>query len=159
MDFQFSLNGEIDPIAAYAAMLSSALGIWELVKWRHRHAVRLSVNPNMLFIPSSDKNKYIVASVTNLGETATTITHYLAYHWPSRWHKLVKKGQTSFIVNSDKVPHVLQPGEQWMGQALQDEEMEGLGSTGILEMGIIHSMSKKEILQRVKIIPKAEKSK
>lgn len=157
MDIHFSLDGSIDLVAIYAALLSSILGVWEFFKWKHRHAIRLSVTPNMLFFPSSDNQTYIVAKVTNIGQTATTITHFIGHHWPSFWHKLIKKEGTSFVVNAINTPHLLQPGEQWMGQAIQNDEMERFGSTGVFRMGIIHSMNNKEVLKRVRIVPKAER--
>ncbi len=52
---------------------------------------------------------------------------------------------------ADQIPKVIQPGEQWMGQALQDANIERMGSEGFLYAVIIHSMGKKEVLHRIKI--------
>jgi len=38
-----------------------------------------------------------------------------------------------------------------MGQVHQDKNMEKMAKEGLLYMGIVHSMGKKEILKRVKI--------
>lgn len=149
MSLTLTINGQIDPVATYAAILSTAIAVWEFIKWRSRHSIRLRCNPNMLFIPSTDKKTYIIANVTNTGETATTITHLLMYYWPSVWHKIFRRGRQSFIVNSPDVPKIVQPGEQWMGQAHQDENIERMAKDGVLFMGVIHSLGKKEIMQRI----------
>ena len=41
MDVQFSVNGNIDPIAAYAAILSTFIAVWEWLKWRSKHEIEL----------------------------------------------------------------------------------------------------------------------
>ena len=111
----------------------------------------------MLFIPSKDKNKYIVANVTNKGQTATTITHFALYYWKNRFDKFFNQAQQSFIVNTDQVPQVIQPGEQWMAQVIQSEELVSMATEGCLYAVIIHSMGKKEILCRIKISKQAKK--
>lgn len=161
MDIAFSVDGSIDPIAVYAAILSTLIAVWEFIKWRGRNAIRMTCTPNMLFFPSPDKQKYIVVKVINRGDRSTTITHMLGYHWKSRFDKFFdrrKKKVSAFIVNSDNVPRVIQPGEEWMGQALQNSEIEKMASEGYLYMGVIHSMGNKEILRRVKIHPAATKA-
>jgi hypothetical protein len=150
MYIQFSLNG-IDPIATYAAVLSTFIAVWEWLKWRSKHEIQLTCTPNMLFISAPDENKYIVAKVTNKGETQTTITHFLGYYWPSKWHRLFKRRKESFIIHALNVPVIVQPGEQWMGQAIQNAEIEKKATEGILYIGVIHSMGKKEVMRRVKI--------
>jgi hypothetical protein len=160
MTIAFSVNGSIDPIAMYAAVLSTVIAVWEFIKWRGRNAIKMMCTPNMLFFPSRDKQKYIVVKVINRGDRPTTITHMLGYHWKSRLERLLdrkKRKANAFIVNSDNVPKVIQPGEEWMGQALQNSEIEKMASEGCLYMGVIHSMGNKEILRRVKIQPLANK--
>jgi hypothetical protein len=151
MDIIFSMDGEVNLLALYAAVLSTFIAVWEILKWRARNAVLITCNSNMLFIPSPDDKKYIIVNVTNKGDTQTTITHFLGYYWPSRVDKILNRNVRAFVVNSPDVPKIIQPGEQWMGQAHQDENMEKMAKEGLLYMGIIHSMGKKEILKRVKI--------
>lgn len=158
MDVTFSVDGNIDLIAVYAAILSTVIGIWEFIKWRGRNAIKMMCTANMLFLPSQDKQKYIVVKVINRGDRPTTITHLLGYYWKNRFDRVLdrkKRRASAFIVNSDNVPKVIQPGEEWMGQAIQNDEMEKMATEGYLYMGIIHSMGNKEILQRVKVHARA----
>lgn len=155
---EISFSGEIDLVATYAAVLSTLIAIWEFIKWKNRNAIKLACNPNMLFIPSSDKKKYVIAKVINQGSTPTTVTHFLGYYWPSRFHKIFRKDRQAFIVNCTTVPALVNPGEEWMGQAHQDENIEKMAREGLLYMGIMHSMGKKEILRRIKINKESENS-
>lgn len=149
MDIYFSFDGNIDPVATYAAILSSAIAILEWIKWKGKNAVILRCNSNMILMPSSDRNKYIIATVTNTGEAQTTITHFLAYYWSSKIDKLLNRGKKAFIINARDVPAIIQPGQQWTGQVIQCQEMEKMAKNGLLYIGIIHSMSEKEVIQRV----------
>ncbi len=152
MAIHFSIDGQIDPVAAYAAVLSTYIAVAEFFKWRNKNAIKLTCNANMLFIPSHDKKKYVVANVVNKGETQTTITHFIGYYWPNHWNRLVhRKSKKAFIINSGNLPIVVQPGEQWMGQALQSQEIEDMALNRLLYIGVIHTMGKKEILKRIKI--------
>jgi len=148
---EINFSGDIDLVATYAAVLSTLIAIWEFIKWKNRNAIKFTCSPNMLFIPSTDDKKYVIAKVINQGSTPTTVTHYLMYYWPSYFHRIFRKNRQKFIVNCTTVPALVNPGEEWMGQAHQDEKIEKMASEGILYMGIIHSMGKKEILRRVKI--------
>jgi len=156
MNLDFSLSGNLDPVALYAAILSTMIAIWEYTKWRARNCIEVKCNANMLFIPSPDKNKYIVANVTNKGQTATTITHFALYYWKNGFDKFFNRARQSFIVNTDQVPKVVQPGEQWMAQAIQNEELERMASEGCLYAVIIHSMGKKEVMKRIEIAKEAK---
>jgi hypothetical protein len=151
MDINFSIDGTIDPIAAYAAIVSTIIAVWEYLKWRKKNEVSLTCTPNMEFFPSNDKKTFIIANVTNKGETQTTVTHFMGYYWESWWDRIFRKNRKAFIVNSPDIPKVIQPGEQWMGQAHQDANIEKMAREGLLYMGISHSMNKKEVLRRVKI--------
>lgn len=151
MELNFTFDGSIDLVALYAAILSTIIAVWELIKWRARNRVEVRCNPNMIFMPSTDKKKYVVTNVINKGEFPTTITHLLMFYWKNRADKVFNRNRQSFIVNSDQVPKILNPGEQWMGQALQDDNVEKMASEGLLYFGIVHTMGKKEILRRVKI--------
>lgn len=108
----------------------------------------------MLFFPSKDKQKYVIVKVINRGDRPTTITHLVGFCWKSRWDVIFdrkKKKASAFVVNSDNIPRVVQPGEEWMGQTIQNEELERMASQEFLYLGVIHSMANKEILQRVRI--------
>lgn len=157
MNVDFSFSGQVDIVASYAAILSTLIAVWEFIKWLKKNEVLVTCVPNMIFMPSPDKNTYVNITVTNKGNTQTTITHCVMFCWENKWDKFFNKNKKSFIVNEKSLPRIIQPGEQWMGQAIQDEDLEDMAQSGLLYMGIIHSMGRKEILNRIKITKKEEK--
>lgn len=156
MEINFSTNGSIDAVALYAAVLSTAIAIWEYIKWRSRYYLEVTCNTSMLFLPSTNKKKYIVAKATNKGETPTTITHLALYYWPNKLDRFLKRERKSFIVNSDQVPKIVNPGEQWFGQVEQNDDIEKMALEGLLYAVVIHSMGKKEILRQIRIFKNSE---
>jgi len=157
MSIDFSFSGQLDIVALYAAILSTLIALWEFVKWLKKNDVLVTCVPNMIFTPSSDNKTYVNITVTNKGNTQTTITHCVMFYWKNNWDKFFKKNKKSFIVKEMTLPTVIQPGEQWMGQAIQNEELEKMAQNGLLYIGIIHSMGRKEILNRIKINKEEDK--
>ena len=151
MYINFSLNHTVDPIAAYAAVLSTATVIWEIIKWQFRNNVDILCSANMLFVPSRNHRKYVAVIATNKGSTPTTITHFIMYYWDNKFNKIFNIKRKSFFINSDKVPKTISSGEQWQAQTEQTVEIEKMAKEGYLSIGIIHSMGKKEVLKRIKI--------
>jgi len=151
MDINFSLNHTVDPIALYAAVLSTSTILWEIIKWRFRNNVDILCSANMLLIPSTNNKKYIGVTATNKGSMPTTITHFIMYYWENKFNKIFNIKRKSFIVNSDQVPKTIGSGERWIAQAEQTAEVEEMAKEGYLLVGIIHSMGKKEIMRRIKI--------
>ena len=151
MEIHFLINGGIDIVALYAALLSTAIAVWEYIKWRGRNNVEVTCNANMLFFPSANKKKYVVVKATNKGETPTTITHLAMYFWKNRFDRLFKRERQSFMINSDQVPKIVNPGEQWFGQIEQNDEIEKMAAEGLLYAVLIHSMGRKEIIRPINI--------
>ena len=100
-----------------------------------------------------DKN-YISVEVTNTGNQKTTITHLMSSHYKSLIFKLIKKTDKNYVVLTPaflapRLPHILEPGERWLGGIEQNDELEELSRNGLLYCGIHHSSSKNPVLQRV----------
>lgn len=139
----------------------------ELRRW-FNEGVRLSMSvmADAIFVESGskDKKKYLAITVTNRGDTATTITHMVLYNYPSRlavWIpkrprvmvRLLKKSQpATFIVNTTAmpIPYVLEPGRNWHGMAAHTPELEAMIKAGRLFVGVIGSHSDKPWLMRVR---------
>ena len=158
MYLNFSIGGSIDIVALYAAILSTAIAIWEWIKWQSRHTVSLSCHPNMEFYPSDNEQAYVIATVVNKGVTQIIVTHFFLYFWKNRIDYVLKRNKRIMHINGTipgtfygTVPSPLQPGEIWRGQCIQNTELERMAREGFLYMGICHSMSSKEILKRVRI--------
>lgn len=157
MEANIIFEGKIDLVAVYAALLSTAITIWEFIKWRHRNRIDLHCTPNMIIVPSSNPGqKYINFVVTNKGDKPTTLTHVLGYYWPTWFDKLRNNERKAFIVKCDKVPCIVNPGERWSYQAIQDKYIEKLAQDGLLYLGVSHSMAKKEVLRRIFIEKKGK---
>jgi hypothetical protein len=154
MDFNFSLSGTVDPVALYAAILSSAVAVWEFIKWRQKNAIEVTFMANMKFMPSVDNNSWIIAKVINKGDTQTTITSFHGYVWKNRLDRFLGRKKsliTAFIIPTDNLPKIIEPGEQWIGKLLQNEEIKNFAHKQILYLCISHTMSKKDVVKRLKI--------
>jgi hypothetical protein len=158
MELNFSFVGTIDPVALYAAILSTMIAVWEAIKWRARNRIEVRCSANMIIVPSANNNKYICTTVVNKGEFPTTLTHLVVFYWENRIDRTFKKPVKTMFVNTNQVPKVVNPGEQWMVQALQDDEIEKMASEGYLYFGIIHTMGAKKIFRRVKIKKQIEEA-
>jgi hypothetical protein len=148
-----------DWIAIYAAFVSTATAIEQLIRWRTRHSVKLSCRPNMVIVSSNTiSQKHINFSVINRGETSIKITQVLGCVWDTHCSRLrdrfskEKRGKY-FIFNIDpnKINKVINPGETWEYIAPQTEELEEWASKRCLYLGISHSMSDQHILKHIKI--------
>lgn len=151
MAISCAADSGLDLIALYAAVLSTAIAVWEYIKWRNRHSLKVICNANMIFLPSSDTRKYVAVNATNMGDTPTTITHLALYYWREGRSRFFKRERKSFIVPTNQVPKVVSPGEQWMAQFEQTPEIEKMAKEGSLYVVVIHSLGKKEILSRITI--------
>lgn len=151
MEFNFTIDGSLDPVAAYAAILSTFIAIWEFLRWKSRNAVSFTCHPNMILVPSSEKKTYIVANFTNKGQTQTIITNLGLYHWDKWYHRFFRKKWKNFIVREDSIPCTVQPGAIWKGMIVQDEKLEKMARDGYLYVVAFHSMAQNGVMQRVKL--------
>jgi hypothetical protein len=149
MELDFTINGSLDPVAAYAALLATFHGIWGIWQWRTRNAVRFRCHPNTQPFPSVDKKIYI--DFTNKGQTQTTIMGLHLYHWDKWHHRFFRKKWRKFFVRdgSIPIPCTIQPGAIWQGVIPQEEEFEKMARNGYLYVVVFHSMSNNPVMQRV----------
>lgn len=154
------LPENFDPVAWWGAILATIVFLWDIFKWATSGAkVRITVSPNMQIMNAIIRDKgptIVMIKVTNNGDQATTITHLAGEHYSTLYNFLVRRDPaTSFVVvdpgAGSKIPHVLQPGTEWMGTMLQDELMKF--SKGVLRVGIFHSASKSALYKTVKFPP------
>jgi hypothetical protein len=150
---------KIDPIAIYAAVLSTIVFIWNaFVWWGTGPLLKVSASSDMkMFGPGArDNSSYIVANVSNVGTQQTTITHVIGFAYRNRWDRIRNKPSEAFVVNHGMpaypLPYVLQAGQTFMSMALQTEKVEKLSRDGLLYVGIIHSFRHRPVLARVRPI-------
>ena len=144
--------------AWWGAVIATLVFVWDVYKWKMAGSIiNVSVSPNMQTFGGIsnglEETTFIVVEVTNTGDRKTTLTHLIGVHYTSMFNRLRKKQNKTFIVVipvlSTPLPHVLEPGERWLGGIEQNQELEEMSRSGYLYCGVFHSSSKQPILQRV----------
>jgi len=144
--------------AWWGAIIATLILAWDIFKWkRSGPLVSVSASPNMQTvggIPDALEDKtFLFVTATNTGNRQTTITHLVGLHYSSLLQRLRKKRNKAFFVASPafapRLPHILGPGEQWLGGIEQNAELEELSRNGFLYCGVYHSSSRRPVLQRV----------
>jgi len=117
-----------DLIAFYAALVSTSLLVFEIIKWfRSGPQVTLDIQTNMKFINvpniSGDKT-FTVFKLTNNGDRATTVENIGYRYYKSGFHYWIRNHSEQAIIPTGNtcfkpLPYVLEPGTTWEG--LMDE--------------------------------------
>ena len=120
-------------IAAWIGAVTGTLVlIWDVYKWMQTGPkVKVSAAPNMVAYGSAvtilGNKANIMVEVTNTGNGKTTITHLVGFFYRSRLRKwLRRKPDRSMVVlnpGSGQLPHVIHPGERWIGAMDQSAEL------------------------------------
>ncbi len=146
--------------AWWGAAIATLVLVWDIFKWqRSGPIVVVSANPNMVVLGGSlpgtrQDKKYIAINVTNNGDRPTTITHCVTYYYANIFKRLLNKSSEQFVIHplgTQPIPHVLEPGGQWLGAGEQTEEFVTLSRKGHLCFGVHFSSRKRAVLQRVVI--------
>lgn len=121
----------------YAAVVATGALFLEVRRW-FESGTRLHVTYmlNAITFPRDGERNYIVITVANRGDTATTITHLGFQAYGTRWDRLCRKASASFIANNPSpeqpIPHFIEPGGRWMGMCIQNDEINRLLDSGLL---------------------------
>jgi hypothetical protein len=153
----------LDPVAVYAAVVSTTAIVWDVIKWRRERTVSLKgfATPNMIaaggaITPLTRGKKYIRASVSNYATMPCMIqqTVILAYpNFLARW-----RGKSSFsaivldpmtTLTGKRLPYKLEPGDEFSGLCEQTRELEELSRSKLLYVGVCHSLAQRPFLLRV----------
>jgi hypothetical protein len=107
---------KLDPIAIYAAILSTAVFCWQIYTWlRSGPRLRGSVSRNMIQFGEGyrDDNLYLVINVANVGKADTTITHVVIFAFDGWWQYFRNRPAKTAVVgrgaSSYSIPYVLKP--------------------------------------------------
>ena len=147
-------------VAWWGAIVATLVFLWDIYKWlKSGPSVVVSAQPNMQtfggLTQSLGGTNYVVVEAVNKGNKKTTITHLVGYHYSSFIKRLLKKRSAAFFVANtgltQPLPHILEPGERWLGIIEQNEDLEKMARQGYLYCGISHSLKAKAVLQRVRI--------
>jgi hypothetical protein len=106
-------------------------------------------------IPGQGLNdeSHIVVNVRNVGDQATTITHFAGAYYPTLMDRFRRRNARHFVITTGAdvpIPHKIGPGETWSGYAVQTELEKVGGQAGRLYMGVQHSMAEKPQFTRVR---------
>jgi hypothetical protein len=136
----------VDPDASilaawWGAVVATILLVWDVKKWLGERAT-LIVNAfgnRRLFSSVSGlrPGELVVVNVTNRGRSPTTINGLAMTWFKSRWRRLRKQTEGSFIVRVETpqpIPHVIQPGEEWSGYFPQTADIDQFSKEGLIEL-------------------------
>lgn len=145
--------GASDLIAALALIVSSGAFFLEVRRWFESGAnLHISLMADAIEMPAPPVDKpMLVLSVTNRGDTPTTITHMICVARNPRWkfwrERIIMNGIVNTIIQP--LPFELGVNRTWMGRLNYDERLLGFRAKGQLYVGVIASHSNKYFLKRV----------
>jgi len=151
-----------DPIAIYAAVVSTVVFGWDIVKWRRQERLRLvgHASANVIVGPPFGANIfYISLQVDNRGHIPCQISSVIMWVYENRFDVLRKKTCAAFVVidtktdwTGQKLPYRLGPGDTYRGLCEQTTELERLSREKLLYIGVAHSMAKRPFMVRLKAV-------
>jgi hypothetical protein len=138
-----------DVLAVIGAATGTFALVWDFIKWWFSERVYLEVraSPNMNLTTDVVKVDYVMIVVRNKGKFTTTLTLLSFEVYKSWWQfKRGKRPTLQSIVpnpNPGVLPHVLEPGKEWMGLTQQNnEELTKYKKYKYVTCSIHHSMGK-----------------
>ena len=150
-----------DFVAIYAAVVSTAVLIWQIVTWlRPGPRLRGRASANMVGYDASghsDGQRFVMFNVENVGTGATTITHVALYGYAG-WRAWLRKRHTwAAIIDrgvaAHPLPYVLNAGHTFTPLANQTDELERWSRDMWLYGAIVHSSARHPLLMRIAPIP------
>jgi len=148
----------MDPVAIYAAVVSTIVLLCDGVKWYSDQQAKLDVYLSTGMVgynlPQYRDQSMMLLRATNRSNRATTITHMTMQRYESWWAYVRRKAKDSWIVHDAQAPQplpfVLEPGKIWSGIAIQSDDVVDMAK-GYLYVELIHALAKKPIRCRVEI--------
>jgi hypothetical protein len=110
--------------AVYAAVVSTVVLVWDVVKWRMSGPrLRLTVQTRLALLGNGqlDTTTCLGVQVTNYGDSPTTLMSFGALMYKNDWLALVQADRPEFGLVFPEgpgvpiLPRVLEPGQQWLG--------------------------------------------
>ena len=146
-------------IALYAAVVSTVSLTLSARKW-------LITGPRLMLSVMSrgktiggaiqDDNEYVVLTVTNRGDLATTLTMMAAFRYRSIIHRWRRRPFWAAIVSNPAItggqstPYLISPGDRWMGMAKYDDKLLEIAKSGKLFIAIHASHSNRPFVRKVR---------
>lgn len=152
-----NLSGWEAVAVIYAAIVATAALALEVRRWVEsgpRLVLTIMSQAKAFGGPVLDENTYLHARVTNRGAMPTTVTNFALHSYSSRVHRLWRKSNKAAVVNAiqgHQLPYVLQPGTEWAGSVVYNDELREWAETGALFIAIYYSHSSRPIQAKVKL--------
>jgi len=143
--------------AAWWGAVSGTLAVvWEIFRWA-RSGARLQVfaSPNMQYvIPGQgiDDTLHINVVVTNVGDSPTTITHFVGCTYRNWFDRLRRKRLRLFVITTGPeapIPFKIAPGERWSAMPPQQQAVD-LADGAMFYVGVQHALARRPQYVRVK---------
>jgi hypothetical protein len=153
----FQFKSDLDPIAVYAAIVSTSSVLFAFVQW-WRSGPRLTgkARGNMKLAPDDTGRTYINFSVYNRGTRRTKVTMIGLRTYPSWYAKIRGRPDWAAVLPKPlhvQLPATLEPGDYIVAVMPQDEEMVSK-SQGMLFAEIYYTDHEKPFEMRIKPISK-----
>lgn len=139
-----------DFIALLALIIATATFALQVKQWlENGPKIHLSVMADAITFPDDDRRPKLGLTVTNRGNEATQITHFIAFGFKSRWRRWRRKPFFTAIVNSPNTPHMLEARKYWIETMYYNEKTKQLRDAGELYVGVIATHRDLEFLMKV----------
>ena len=123
----FQFKSDLDPIAVYAAVVSTSSFIFAFVQW-YRSGPRLTghSSSNMKVMPDESGRTYVNFTVYNRGTRRTMVTGIGLRTYPSALARFRRKADWAAVVPNPlhvQLPKVLEPGDYFIAGMPQNDEL------------------------------------
>lgn len=145
-------------IAAYAAVVSTFVLGWDFFKWLDagpKVRIRASMGMQIVGGARDDPRTYVSVVAYNLGDRATTITNLGFVYYGSRLKAMFRvQPDRAFVITTPSevqiLPYRFESGAQWMGTAIQDDDLVQMSNSGYLYVVLYHSHNGRGVRQRLR---------
>lgn len=150
--------GSTHIIAGYAAIVATAVLLWDIYKWKSSGAkIYLSVLIELHRFPTKE-DRFIRVTATNTGDRPTTISVF-GFLYYENWFSFAKsflpliqgKPDKFFSHDSYNLPYVLKPGDLWTSRPIEDKKIQEMAKEGLLVFAIYASHTEKPTIKRVRL--------
>lgn len=158
----------IIPVAIYAAVVSTIVLVWDIIKWRQQRRLQLvgRVTSGMVLqggginLHNLEKS-YISLQVDNRGQVACEVQSVVLLAYTNLFNALRGKLYKSAVIldpmselTQKRLPFRLEQGSTYWGLVEQTPEIEELSRSARVYIGITHNMAKRPF--KVRLRPIAE---
>jgi hypothetical protein len=165
MELTLDISETIDPVAIYAAFVSTALLLWDVVKWwRSGPILKGSLSPNMATIGMGemDEHTFVSVDIDNVGNLPTTIKGAYLKGYDTFFHYLIDKpSRNAFIKNALPQmygePFRLEVGRSYKTMLRQDDVVDWSRQQR-LYVEVVHTGGRRQRL-RVPELPTSDSTK